>query len=107
MPSSEEKRLRRTVLRQMRKKEHVAQEEYLDLNHVKKRFFVFRRDETFCEVQILNQDGTARLCVTYTNASSPLEISEETVPVAVLQAGTHCLVNQGDYVNEQGESISW
>jgi hypothetical protein len=62
-------------------------EDDLERMRERRRYFVLRRDETACVVQVLNPDGTARAQREYRDAVAPLEVGGETVPVEVLQAG--------------------
>src|SRR5579863_5563497 len=106
MPSPEEKQRRRALLRELRSKQQAAVEEYLERMRQQKRFYVFRRDATTCEVQVINEDGATRADAEYTDASTPLDVGGEIVPVEVLLAGFRRTTGDGDYVNEKGETIA-
>lgn len=104
MPSAEERQRRRDLLRTLEEQRQAAIDVW-KRRHAERRFFVLRHNTDMCQVQVLNWNGSARAAVDYADASAPLMVDSELVPVEVLEAGLRRTTFDGDYVNERGESV--
>jgi hypothetical protein len=114
MASGKQHQRRRTIFRQARHSEQLAQTAYIDHYSDRRWYFVMRLDpqqsvETDAhsyEVQVLDQQGRAAAVGYFTDPDAPLTVAQQLIPMAVLHAALRQLPGQGDYVNEAGESIA-
>jgi len=83
-----------------------------------KKYFVMYLSERDClgrglpagekrfEIQLLDDEGRAKVCGHVGSDDFRLEISGEQIPIAVIRAAQRQRLGQGDYVNEDGDSVS-
>jgi len=113
MASGKQHQRRRTIFRQARHSEQLAQTAHIDHYNHRQWYFVVHldpqqsvdTDSHSYEVQVLDQQGRAVAVGYFTDPDAPLTVAQQLIPTGVLPAALRQLPGQGDYVNEAGESI--
>lgn len=65
------------------------------------------RDGDICQVQLLDQHGTASAVATFEPGASALLVGDRSVPDQVLRLAEQCGPGDGKYVDSAGRLLDW